>query len=220
MTEKKVGRFPEPGERVPLSFRVTPAFKAKIDRTADSSGRSIAQEVELRLERSFDDAMFPPQLAALLELVGRIMLDAGNGISSANRLARQGDDRPWMLSPYPWNQAIEAGMRVLEKAKFPAEEAVPVGVFAAPDFPEDRAKDTGEQLADGTIEILIGRDTDPGATANLWAPRVREGLGPIAERFKNQPKPADFSYSRSEPGRVVVDADGNIRGAEDEPEQE
>jgi hypothetical protein len=95
------------------------------------------------------------------------------------------------------------------------------GLFAAPDFPEDVAKHNGEVIADGTIEILIGRDTIPGATANLWAPRVRENLGdPIVDRFKNWPKPADFAHSRTEPGRIVVDADGHIRAAENEPDTE
>jgi hypothetical protein len=45
-------------KRVPLSFRVTPEFKANIDSAAKSSGRSTAQEIEMRLEASFrDDAV-------------------------------------------------------------------------------------------------------------------------------------------------------------------
>ena len=42
-----------PGERVPLSFRVRPELKARIDEEAAAKGRSIAQEVEMRMELLF-----------------------------------------------------------------------------------------------------------------------------------------------------------------------
>jgi hypothetical protein len=44
---------PEDGERVPLSFRITPELKRLLDAAADASGRSQSQEAELRLEKSF-----------------------------------------------------------------------------------------------------------------------------------------------------------------------
>src|SRR3954447_5336639 len=43
----------EPGERVPMSFRVRPELKNRMDAAAAESGRSVAQEIELRLEQSF-----------------------------------------------------------------------------------------------------------------------------------------------------------------------
>jgi TraY domain-containing protein len=42
------------GQRVPLSLRVTPEMKARLDKAALKSGRSQSQEAEFRLERSFD----------------------------------------------------------------------------------------------------------------------------------------------------------------------
>jgi len=42
------------GERVPMSWRVTPELKEWIDTEAEASGRSTAQEIELRLELSRD----------------------------------------------------------------------------------------------------------------------------------------------------------------------
>src|ERR1700730_1600545 len=82
-------RTPEPGERVPMSFRVTPGFKAKLDRAAKDSGRSLAQEIELRLERSLDeerhltDALelgFGRQVAALMLAIGYVAREgAGQG---------------------------------------------------------------------------------------------------------------------------------------------
>ena len=79
-------RTPEPGERVPMSFRVTPEFKAKLDRVAKVSGRSLAQEVELRLERSLDeerhltDAIelgFGGQVAGLMLAIGHVIKEDG-----------------------------------------------------------------------------------------------------------------------------------------------
>ena len=45
----------EPGERVPLSLRVTPSTKEGLDRAAEENGRSRSQEAEMRLERSLHD---------------------------------------------------------------------------------------------------------------------------------------------------------------------
>jgi hypothetical protein len=39
---------------VPLSMRVTPAVRKKLERAAVKRGRSISQEAEIRLEQSFD----------------------------------------------------------------------------------------------------------------------------------------------------------------------
>src|SRR5215831_17637075 len=42
-----------PGERVPMSFRVPSELKEMMDQAAEKSGRSVAQEIELRLQNSF-----------------------------------------------------------------------------------------------------------------------------------------------------------------------
>jgi hypothetical protein len=47
-------RPPEPGERVVMSFRVTPDLKARLDQAAEQTGRSLTQDIELRLQQSFD----------------------------------------------------------------------------------------------------------------------------------------------------------------------
>jgi len=45
---------PEPGERVPLSLRISPSAKKKLEAAAELNGRSLSQEAEYRIERSFD----------------------------------------------------------------------------------------------------------------------------------------------------------------------
>jgi head-tail adaptor len=46
-----------PGEvkRVPLNMRTTPSLRAELEEAAGKSGRSLAQEVESRLERTFSE---------------------------------------------------------------------------------------------------------------------------------------------------------------------
>jgi hypothetical protein len=71
-----------------MSFRVTPGFKEKLDRAARESGRSLAQEIELRLERSLDeerhlaDALeigFGRQVAGLMLAIGYVIKEAQPG---------------------------------------------------------------------------------------------------------------------------------------------
>jgi hypothetical protein len=65
-----------------MSFRVTPAFKAKLDRAAEESGRSLMQEIELRLELSLDherhlvgalELGFGRQTAGLMLAIGYVI---------------------------------------------------------------------------------------------------------------------------------------------------
>ncbi len=44
---------PQDGKRHPLNMRTTKELREKIERAAAQSGRSLVQEVEFRLERSF-----------------------------------------------------------------------------------------------------------------------------------------------------------------------
>ena len=135
------GRFSEPGERVPLSFRVTPEFKRRIDRAAALSGRSTAQEIELRLEASLADAVVPPEIAALAELLARVMTETGTAISGGNRWAGHGSV-PWLRDPYAINQALMAARRIIEKIQ-PEGDPAPHGLFASPDYPKELAENIG-----------------------------------------------------------------------------
>lgn len=43
------------GKRFPLNMRTTKKMRTQLERAASSSGRSLCQEVEIRLEQSFRD---------------------------------------------------------------------------------------------------------------------------------------------------------------------
>lgn len=71
---------PRPGERNPLGLRVTAEVKERLERAARESGRSISQEVEMRLERSFaaDEHLYERfggrDVYFLASLIGRVAL--------------------------------------------------------------------------------------------------------------------------------------------------
>src|SRR5438045_2177725 len=66
---------PGSGKRHALGIRTTEVLKARIESAARASGRSVAQEIEHRLERSLDqeadEATYGSQGNALLWLIGR-----------------------------------------------------------------------------------------------------------------------------------------------------
>ena len=67
----KIGRPVKPaieGERQMLSFRVTADTKRKLEDEANKSGRSISQETELRVQRSFDSETFAKYAADYSEM--------------------------------------------------------------------------------------------------------------------------------------------------------
>jgi len=55
----------EPGERIPVSLRVTPEMKHKLDEACLHSGRSMAQELEFRVALSLDRASLLDEILSL-----------------------------------------------------------------------------------------------------------------------------------------------------------
>jgi hypothetical protein len=139
--EKRRGGWPartyEPGERVPLSCRITPEMKAKLDNSAQYNGRSLAQEVELRLAQSFEndrflegafDLVFGRALGGLLLILGRTM--QASGMQTALEATRSYDAaQTWLEDSRAFGQAAEAAMALLDgfrPQKDDAESSIPV----------------------------------------------------------------------------------------------
>jgi hypothetical protein len=57
-----------PGKRYPLNMRTTKELRDKIEAAAILSGRSLSQEVEFRLERSFQQQEIEKELMAKLDV--------------------------------------------------------------------------------------------------------------------------------------------------------
>lgn len=65
--------------RVPMSVRTTPLLRARMDQAARASGRSLAQEVEFRLEQSFRDEENAKQMRGQMDFIKRVVGAAGEG---------------------------------------------------------------------------------------------------------------------------------------------
>jgi hypothetical protein len=78
------------GERVPMSHRVRPELKQKMDRAAAENGRSVAQEIELRLEQSFRSEALRDQVLELAfgRIDGDLMYFLGKILQVATHQAR------------------------------------------------------------------------------------------------------------------------------------
>jgi hypothetical protein len=62
--------------RIPLMVRTSPAFRAQLEEAAAASGRSLAQEAELRLERSFElVSMIETMAKSSGDMAGKIIED-------------------------------------------------------------------------------------------------------------------------------------------------
>jgi hypothetical protein len=140
--QTKARAKPRAGKRYPLNMRTTKAIRDKLERAAAAAGRSLAQEVELRLERSFLvqelmvdglELAFGRQLAAVLLMLGGAMKITGE--TTSFHLTPALERRPnWLEVPYAFDQSVKAvnllleALRPLGKIKLPAaalREATP-----------------------------------------------------------------------------------------------
>lgn len=106
------------GKRYPLNMRTTKETRDKLAAAASESGRSLAQEVEFRINRSFvDDEMFSSHAVRLWAI---LMADEFHkaGIQAARYEDVPADDRSWMQNTRCFTQATFAVMdRMLQNAE-------------------------------------------------------------------------------------------------------
>jgi len=106
-----------------MSFRVRPEVKAAMDRAAHASGRSVAQEIETRIESSVVcQALLTPALqlaygreaAALLLVLMREMVRQGRvgAFLSGGQTFESMEN--WLADPYGYDQAVRAVNAILE----------------------------------------------------------------------------------------------------------
>lgn len=107
--------------RVMVGTRLSPEMKQKLDDAAARSGRSQAQEVEFRLEHSFerDDLVplvlgvhFGRDLSALVYLLAKVMSHAGFTAIARRRIVAN-----WWDDPYAFAEACRWANAVLDAAR-------------------------------------------------------------------------------------------------------
>lgn len=100
--KKKLGRPSEvPGDvkRHPINMRTTQALRKKLDKSAANSGRSLAQEIEYRLTRSFhsEDALSVAGIDPRTSKFIRAILDAKLLIEERQKKSSWEDFDTWLL---------------------------------------------------------------------------------------------------------------------------
>ena len=190
------GREPAPGERVGLSLRVTPEMKRLLDAAAASSGRSLSQEAEVRLEQSFRDEdllpqildmAFGPQTAGLLLLLGQCVRRVENG---AKWMARaSGEEAPtWTDNPWLYRQVEDAVNLVMERLR-PVGEVAEPPAFKTQGFPKE-VLDILRQVGRHSAGVLLQSTASPkmfhdgGAFSEAIWRRLEASLGEERNRVE------------------------------------
>jgi hypothetical protein len=165
-----------------LGVRVTPKRKREIEAAATKSGRSLSQEAELRIERSFEredlfiEALmlqYGPCLAAILLLIGDGMHAAGTSAGFISNRTLEGS-QDWLNNPYAFDQAARLANTILEAFR-------PQGIATAPDHALDG-------LGEGMANTLLDE-----AASGLWrtsdrkerAATIHKLLGDLVQRIKH-----------------------------------
>ncbi len=112
-------------KRSAISLRVTPSLREKADNAALEAGRSLSQEIELRLEQSFarDDLAGGPAQASLLRLIAASASGLGKTIRQFDLLVQAIEARTgksWLDDPETFF-AVRAGQIDLLDRSMPDE---------------------------------------------------------------------------------------------------
>jgi len=192
-------RAPDPGERVQLSFRVTPTIKKQLDEAAEASGRSLAQETELRLETSFRDRQlleealalaFGRETAAVLLTLGKINEQAEDQslwvLALAGRDAELNAD--WIAHGFINHQVIDGMIRALEALRATGDASPPSHDTDGNEMSRMAAR-AGQRAVANVLDAIL----DPELAVRglgRWARPVREKFGKeLIERIRKAERP-------------------------------
>ena len=119
-----------PGKRYPLNMRTTKELRDKIEKAAMASGRSLVQEVEFRLERSFQEQQIEKELERKLKALADGMLQG------------------WRKELQQWADKAKRELGITEealaqRANKPEFSLLDLAPFADP--PEDTSKQTATE---------------------------------------------------------------------------
>lgn len=189
-------REAELGERVHVGFRVTPEMKLRLQHAADARGRSVSQEAEMRLDRSFDredllpqalSLVYGPRAAGLVLAIAAAMDKAG----FSEVVSSQYETYHWVDSPPLYKEAEQAA-NVILRAFRPHDHH--------PEFsplPPPNHRRTGQECAKQLLEELAsdahsdqdwsGAPLEAALTSYLFRNQMkpmRELLGRLTDRIK------------------------------------
>jgi hypothetical protein len=175
-----VGRPPkEEGNRKRniLSMRVRDELRSMLAAQAETNQRSLSEEAEARLERTFREreiaesilrlASLDQHTIALVMMLTRAIRDAGSyaGFISTNKFE---GSVGWMSNPYAFQQVEEAIGTILAGLR-------PEGEIRMPKQDEEIVVGLGRRFAAGILEAIT--NPDRFGEIGTWARPIREKLG-------------------------------------------
>ncbi len=171
-TEPRPGprpRGPFEDKRRTLTTRITDGTRDRLDTAAAAAGRSLSQEIEMRLEQSFRDedravlfseAFYGPQLAGILQLIGAV---------TRNVVAQS----QWLEDPGAFSTVLTA-----------IEETLSAIRPAGDDLKRQDVNLTREISRHWLLQIAAKHAPDDRNYLARWGRSVRAGLGePAAARI-------------------------------------
>jgi len=184
-------------KRASFNTRLRSILKEQLETAARESGRSLSEEIELRLENSFRgellEEIFGPALAAILEMVGRGMRDTGQ-VAGSRATGTVSGGFEWVENPYAFDQAFQAAVVILEALRPSGDPEIGMPPAYAGLRPEHRevfqnqGRTLGAAYAAGIIDAVCGRAGPfPSFDAEIrrWAERPRRRLPPaVIERLR------------------------------------
>ncbi len=166
------------GKSSVFSTRIRPDLRQKLEQGAKQSGRSLSQEIEHRLRRSFvedekiSDAFGDRRTYLIMKMIAM-------GINLPRM--REEPDVSWLDDPYYFDLSIGTALSILEAIR-------PKGEITAPE--NDIVRLVADLRAEGTAQSLWGKvlranpslPITAGSKYQHWFSMAKADLGKIPER--------------------------------------
>jgi hypothetical protein len=178
-----------------MSFRVRPELKEAMDKAAAETGRSVAQEIEIRLENSFRNAELLPDAlgmafgrhtAGLVLFLGQLSKHVGDVGAGMSFAAGQpiGASEQWLSQPWVRYQVAEA-LRQFSDELHPPGHALPE--LAVPHLNQHERETiarTGRRSAEAFLQAVVDPQSNEllgralKVVRDLWGEGIDERWGP------------------------------------------
>jgi predicted HicB family RNase H-like nuclease len=132
-----------PGKRYPLNMRTTKELRDKIDWAATVSGRSLVQEVESRLERSFQEE-------EIEKSTGTVKLQVRLSERLHGRLEQAATHNDWSMNTEIWNR-LDVSFQREDQEKM-EEKAARAAVQALREFQEEMIERAAKKAAKDAVQ--------------------------------------------------------------------
>ncbi|MCC2654530.1 MAG: hypothetical protein K0Q60_4696 [Microvirga sp.] len=187
---KRRGRPPLPDHErkggANLTFRARSGLRERLVEEAEKSGRSISEEIEFRLNDSFDrnrrieDEFGGQEIFGIMKTIAWAMRETGRAAGFITTRTSEGANH-WLTNPYAFDQAVKAVQKVLEAVR-PEGEIVPPKATGF-DVLDQALADLGPGFANTILEEI--ETGEPRSTGSIKRTEdLRRDLGTMVHRIQ------------------------------------